>query len=144
MKKFFKTGIGIALCIALIFCLPSCRVSKSNGDDYMKGYDDGYLDGISMNSEEEFMKYMCGYEEAYDDFVEGVINNKAISYAREESAWHPEEALCIIDWYEKGYSYCGNYPITENDYKEAVKSLYRYYEYFYNARYEDDVECDYD
>ena len=129
------------MCIAF---LTSCEVAKTYEDGYYEGFDDGYFDASMEYDGHSFEMYAKGYDESYGDFVEGVIEYKAIRYVREGSEWHPEEAMCIIDCYEKGLNYCGNYPITEKDYKEAVKSLYRYYEYFYNAWYKDDVECDYD
>ena len=38
----------------------------------------------------------------------------------------------------------GKTSITENDYKDAVKTLFYYYEYFYGKHYDTEIECDFD
>ena len=135
MKKLLEGILGITLCVVLIFCLSSCRTQKTNED----GYGDGNTSYHSRHSGE---MYQEGYNEAYRDFVYDIIQYEAVRYAVEHGGWHPEEAMAIIDAYENGQSYYGT--ITEKDYKDAVRSLYCYYEYFYNAFYEDDVDCGYE
>lgn len=136
MKKF----LFVALCISLCLCLTACE----SEDSYLNVYEDGYYDASVEFSEHSHEMYEEGYKEAYRDFSEGIIWYEAIHYARQFSEWSPEEAMCVIDAYESGTLYYGSLPITEQDYKEAVESLYHYYEYFYNAMYKQDAECDYD
>lgn len=144
MKHNFNKILSIALCGVLIFCLLSCEKQKTYEDGYNDGYEDGYFDASNELSDYGFDMYQEGYDEAYGDFVYGIIEDEAVHYAVEHGGWHPEEAMCIIDCYEKGYDYCESLLITEEIYKDAVKSLYCYYEYFFNAWYKDDVVCEYD
>lgn len=140
MKKTFKIIVSFALCVVLIFCMSSCDNSYENG--YHDGYEDGYSDagiekydyGDDMYSRGVDDGYDEAYDEVYDYFV-NIIEHDAVHYAKEKGGWHPEEAMCIIDAYENGTLAFGSMPITEEDYKEAVKSLYFYYEYFYGGEY---------
>lgn len=125
--------------MVLFFCLSSCGNQKTYDDGYEDGYADGHYDASNALSDHGFDLYQEGYEEAYEDFVYGIIEYEAVHYAKDHGGWHPEEAMCIIDAYEKGQD-----SYTEKDYKDAVRSLYYYYAYFYDARYKDDVECGYD
>lgn len=144
MSKLFKIILVSSLCVMAIFSLSSCRKQKTYEEGYNDGYADGQYDASNALSDYSFEMYKEGYDEAYGDFVYGIIEDKAIHYAVDHGGWHPEEAMGIIDAYEKGQSYYGKLQITEKDYKDAVRSLCCYYEYFYNSRYEDDVECGYD
>lgn len=144
MRKHLKIFLSIALCVVLIFCLSSCRKQKTYEEGYNDGYENGNFDANDALSDFGFEMYGKGYEEAYGDFVYGIIEYKAIKHARTFSTFHPEEAMCVIDCYEKGYAYCGSLLITDEIYKDAVESLYRYYDYFYSARYKEDTECDYE
>ena len=114
----------LTMCLSLCFCLTACNGDSIDVSEY--GYE----------------MYEAGYDEAYGDF-EDIIQYKAIKYARNFSEWHPEEAMCIIDAYESGDFYYGSATITEEDYKEAVASLYHYYAYFYSSMYKQDAECGY-
>lgn len=144
MSKLIKIIFSIALSVALLFCLLSCETAKTYEDGYIDGCSDGHFFASEEFSEHSWEMYKKGYNEAYDDFVYGIIDNQAIHYARKFSEYHPEEAMCIIDCYKNGTRYWGKLPITDADYSAAVESLYRYYEYFLNAWYNDDAECDYD
>ena len=141
MKRHFKIMLSVALCLGLIFGLSSCIDSQAYEDAYFDGYEDGRFDASSEFRSHSFEMYLNGYDEAYRDFADTVFSDYAIWYAREFSEYHPEEAMCIIDCYERGERYCGQLPITEEDYKDAIESLYRYYEYFLNGMYKDDIDC---
>ena len=99
---------------------------EGSSSGYDKGYDEGHDDGYNDG-------YNNGYDEGYSEaltYFESIIEYDAIHYARENSDFHPEEALCIIDDYENGT------PVTEEDYNEAIESLYRYCEYLYYKEYD--------
>ena len=134
--KRLKSFFVIALCVFLTACY--------EGDGYESGYDDGCSAARDELSEYGYEMYKRGYDEAYRDIVEEIIDYEAVHYARNFSNWHPEEAMGIIDCYESGDRYYGDIPITEEDYRDAIKSLYHYYAYFYSALYEDDIKCSYD
>ena len=134
--KRLKILLLLVLCVSLTAC---CEESE-----YENGYDDGYRDAKAELSEYGYEMYQKGYDEAYTKFVDEIIYHEAVRYARGFSDWHPEEAMGIIECYERGDHYYGGTPITEEDYLQAVKSLYYYYAYFYNALYEEDIECSYD
>lgn len=137
MKKFV---VFLFIIITMSFVFASCEETKTYDD----GYDGGFLEAEYYFSDKAHEMYYEGYQEAYRDFVDEVIFYEAVWHAREHSEFHPEEAMCIISCYEKGKSYCGTLQITDKIYKEAVASLYHYYEYFYLAQYENDVDCGYD
>ena len=141
---------GILIIVILIVTLVSCNNGRSiyemerdaesealeslydegyeegSSSGYYTGYDEGYSEGYSKGYDE-------GYNEGYSEVMahfENIIEYDAIHYAREYSIFHPEEALCIIDDYENGE------PVTEEDYNEAIESLYRYCEYLYYKEYD--------
>lgn len=138
MKKFFKRIAGIALCLVLAFCLPSCERKNTTNDEYYGDYHDGYVDGYddAVSENDIYEAYREGYNDAYSRFEDGVLSD-AIDYVKKYSEWHPEEALCIIDAYESGELAFGQMIVSEEDYKEAIKSLYHYYEYYYNSCFYD-------
>lgn len=128
-----------AVVAAIIFCCTSTP-SKSDeseeySDDYTVEYDKGFDAGYDFGYD---FGYDEGFDAAYSDF-ENAVSRDAIFFVRETCEWHPEEAVCIIESYENGEEYYGNYQITEKDYKDAVESLCRYYDYFYSQLYEEDV-----
>lgn len=132
MKKF-NICLCVILCISLIICLISCGRSIYEMEQdakresiYNQGYEVGYQEG-------EWEGFANGRNEANNDF-EWIIGFDAVDYAREYSGWHPEEAMCIIQAYEAGKPY-GDTVITEQIYKDAVESLYRYCEYIYYKMY---------
>lgn len=135
MGKSFKLMLNLALCVGILFCLSSCSKQKTYEEGYNDGYEDGYIDASNELSDYGFDMYQEGYDEAYGDFVYGIIEDEAVHYAVEHGGWHPEEAMCIIDAYENGEMAFGSMSVSEEDYKEAVKSLYFYYEYFYGGSY---------
>ena len=129
--KQLKILLVIVLCLSFTACYEE--------SDYGSGYDDGYRDArVELNEYGEEM-YQNGYDEACSDIIDEIIHYEAVHYARNFSSWHPEEAMGIIDSYESG-----DITISEEDYKDAVKSLYYYYAYFYSALYEADIECSFD
>ena len=137
MKKFF-------LLVALIVFVAFSTLSCASPSGYEEGYDDGYSAAKEKFSEHGYEMYQKGYDEATGDFVDGIIEWRAIRYAKENGGWHPEEAMCIIDAYESGSMFYGKTPITEKDYKDAIKTLYYYYEYFYGNHYDSEIGCDFD
>lgn len=141
MKKF----LILAMCVFLCFALTSCESESESEIEsaYLSGYDDGYSLASDIMLEYGRNRYAAGYDEAYND-LKWIADDNAVHYAREHSKWHPEEAMCVIDAYESGNYYYGKDPITEKDYKEAIKSLYYYSSYFYYEMYENEMECDYD
>jgi len=128
MKKLF---IAI-LMLSIFICLTSsCKRSEYAMERdairevaYNNGYETGYGEG-----------YYEGYTDAFGHFSE-IVNYDAVHYAREYSEWHPEEAMCIIKAYESGELAFGNMQVSEKDYKEAIESLYRYFEYLYYDKYD--------
>ena len=135
MKKLHKIMLALTLCI---MCLSSCQKKDTHKEEYYGDYHDGYVDGYNdAISENDVYKAYCeGYNDAYGRF-EYVVLPDAIDYVQKYSKWHPEEALDIIDAYESGELAFGSMKVSEDDYKEAIKSLYLYYEYYYNSNYYD-------
>lgn len=138
MHKLFKMMLSIALCAALVFAFSACKRKDSTGNEYYGDYHDGYVDGYNdaVYENDVYEAYREGYNEAYGRFEYAVLSD-AIDYVQKFSKWHPEEALDIIDSYESGELAFGTMEVSEDDYKEAIKSLYLYYEYYYNSNYYD-------
>ncbi len=131
----FKRILSLALCMLFTISLFSCEKQETSNDDYNEGYDAGYEDGLDEGYDEGHWEgYKEGYGEAYCRFEEIALLD-ASRYAEEYGGWHPEEAMDIIDAYESGGLAFGYMTVTEEDYKKASKSLYLYYEYFYNGLY---------
>lgn len=93
---------------------------------YEKGKEEGYKEGIESG-------YETGYEDgSMSDDAVFFAEEEATRYARENSDWHPEEAIEIIDAYQNGDPfYEDNSPPSEQDYVDAVDSIVAFYEYFY-------------
>ena len=147
-KTMKKLLLMITIILALFISLSSCVSEKTYDDGYFDGYEEGYNEGHlyakDEYSEHSFDMYKEGYDEAYEDFLNDIVHDAAVFYAKEKGGWHPEEAMCIIDAYESGGMSYGQMPITEEDYKAAVHSLYYYYEYFYDFDPGDKIECGYE
>ena len=135
--KLLRMFLVFSVCLSL---LTACAEESTYSYSYEDGYEDGYNDGQAEGYDNGYWE---GYSEAEGD-LDSIVGYNATQYASEYSGWHPDEAMCIIDAYENGECYYGNTPVTTEDYKDAIASLYHFYEYFYNAMYEDDMECDYD
>lgn len=137
--------------MVLVVLLASCG-TETYEDGYEAGYIDGYAEAqleVGDLCEKEFSD---GYEMGYDDgFVEGseegwidnieeparYIEEEAVHYAREHSGCHPEEAMVIIYSYQnKELLHDDRSLPTQDEYIEAIESLYRFYEYFYGAMYD--------
>jgi hypothetical protein len=143
MKKWLAL-----LSIFALICSSSCSGMVHT---YEEGYDDGYENGYREGryegyDEGEFYGYEEGYEDGseddyfewYDDLPEYAryLEDEAVHYAAENGGWHPEEAGVIIDAYINGKSVYGSMPSKE-EYREAVESLWYFYDYFYSAMYND-------
>ena len=130
-----KKWVAILSVLALIVC-SSCSGKIHSYED---GYDDGFRDG---RSEGEYYGYEDGYEDGYEIGNENYrehgwwFEEQAVARAREYSSFHPVEAMEVIDAYENNKPIYGSIP-TEDDYNDAIKSLYYFYEYFCYARYND-------
>ena len=93
--------------------------------DYDSEWDEGYDEG-----------YSDGYDDGFDHIWIAVY--EAEHYAGEQGGWHPEEAMMIIDCYENGEAFWENgAPPSKEEYKEAIQSLYSFYQYFYCGMYEE-------
>ena len=131
MKKLLA-----ALLLLSLFFVSSC---SNNVHTYKDGYDDGYEDGLHNG---RYAGYEDGYEDGYEAGSENYkehgwwFEEQAVDHAREYSEWHPEEAMEVIDAYENGKPVYGSVP-TLDEYRDAVKSLYYFYDYFYCALYKD-------
>lgn len=131
----------ILLCSTLIFGLSSCDKQESSyNGEYDDGYQEGHWDGFDDGYDEGLWEgYKEGFDEAYYRF-ENLSLHDAARYAEEYGGWHPEEAMEIIDAYENDELAFGKMSVTEEDYKKAAKSLYLYYEYFYNGLYHEKMD----
>ena len=135
MSKSLKIILCITFGLILLFSLSSCENKDSYHDRYETGYIDGERDGFDDGYDEGHWEgYKEGFGEAYYRFEEIALHD-AVRYAEEYGGWHPEEAMEIIDAYENDELAFGKMSVTEEDYKKAVKSLYWYYEYFYDGLY---------
>ncbi len=93
--------------------------------------------------------YDAGWDAGFDEgraegYYDGYKSGRSLIDAAVEEAvhytngWHPEEAMMVIDCYENGEAfYEDGTPPSKEDYKEAIMSLYQFYEYFYNRFYEE-------
>ena len=131
------------ICLLLVLSLSACERSiyekreAAFNDGYDVGYIEGEWDGFDNGYDEGHSEgYKEGFDEAYYSF-EAIALHDAARYAEKHGGWHPEEAMEIIDAYENDELAFGKMRVTEQDYKKAVKSLYLYYEYFYNGLYHD-------
>lgn len=123
----------ISVFLVIVFLLSGCSTHT-----YEDGYKDGYSDAkFELEAEYELYldeRYLDGYSHGFDR----VANSKsdAESYACDRSVYHPEEALMIIDAYESEEPYWRNGdPITQQDYSDAARSLYYFYEYYFNGEF---------
>lgn len=137
MKNLYAVFYAV---IVLLCCLSSCggtsiyKMEKEAKEEalYHSGYDVGYEEG-------HWDGYDSGYDEGYSYGYEDGLNEvewKAISYAKENGGWHPEEAWMIIEAYQNNEPFYsdGSMP-SEQDYLDAINSLIYFYDYFYSARY---------
>ena len=148
MKKNKSDLLAFGIICLIIICAGvsayfNLSDTSTNKTEYDQGYDDGYAEAKYYYSDKAYEMYFEGYQEAYWDFVDEIIFDKAEEYATWYSEYHPEEAMCIILCHEKGRSSCNGTRITDKVYKEAVASLCHYYEYFYSGEHENAVDCDY-
>ena len=94
------------------------------------GYDNGYEDGYEAG-------YEWGYIQAEDEYnYYGWLEEEGIHYARKYSEWSPEEAMYVIRAYQDNEPLYHNAVPSEEEYIDAVESLFRFYEYFLYAMYE--------
>ncbi len=127
-----------ALFLVLFVC--SCTSDHQDAPQYSNEYEQGYADAASQYEElceDAIQNYVdeIKHTDTYGD-VALMLEEDAIEYVREGCDWHPEEALHIIQAYERGETYYGSYRITDTDYKEAVRSLCRFYSFFYEREYQ--------
>lgn len=109
------------------------ETASENRDYYYEGYDEGYYAGYDDGN---LMGHSEGYDEGFDLVREAEWT--AVEYAIENCRWCPEEAMSIIDAYENGEAfYEDGAPPSKEDYKEAVRSLYYFYDYFYCGMYDE-------
>lgn len=130
MRKFFPF-----LLVIFIMFLSSCQLSNDYYESgYFDGYDDGFADALSSIDPLDIVDDIDSQYLFFRTAPE--LEDNAIYHAREYSDWSPEEAMCVIEAYESGEKYYGSYPITEDDYRNAIRSLYYFYDYFYSRCYE--------
>lgn len=123
--------------VILLFFLSGCSSSS-----YEKGYEAGYREGFSdaevmfdydMDSiidEQYYAGYMRGYNRIDDSFSDAEI------YALDRSEFSPEEAMMVIDSYENGTPFWNDEdPASEEDYQNAVRTLYYFYQYYFNGEF---------
>lgn len=140
MKECMRRVLSFSLIILGALCLCSCSVGSKDtsqqSEDYRRGYANA-MDQCDQMCEEAVQDFIddIEYTDTYND-VALMLEENAIHYVREACEWHPEEALCIIQAYERGEKYYGSYPITAEDYQEAIHSICRFYNYFYEREYE--------
>ena len=153
MKRFFRSDASMIIFAALLIAL-SAWLSVSLSDNtksyaardreakeesiYKRGYDAGYEDGYVHGCDEgyesgydegNFDGYCDGYNEGYGELL--YAEDDAVSHARQYSEWHPEEAAEVIESYQNR---TGDY--TESEYRDAIESLYHFFEYYYYHLYE--------
>lgn len=149
MKHFSMDWFIVILAILAMVAIqvvPSILHDKENRDTveeevreeiYLSGYDAGYSDADTDFFEGYDYGYDEGYNEGYDEgYNEGFSDmewefEEAVDHARDYSEWHPEEAAMLIEEYQNG---TGEY--TEEEYLDAIESLYRFFEYLYYNMYE--------
>lgn len=121
-------------CLCLILMLSSCGGIEESKDPNLvlheSSYDEAYQEGF-----EEGYSFALEYE--IDDYQDDInyyeyVKEAATEYACDNSYWHPEEAVWVIEEYRNGSS-----DYTKQDYVNAIDSLIAFYEYFYNSFYED-------
>lgn len=90
---------------------------------FSKGHDAAYKEARSYYFDEGSEEIICEELDAAARFV------------REDAEWHPEEAWEIITRWRSGQRKYGNLVLTEEIYEEAIVSLCRFYEYFYDGHF---------
>lgn len=137
------------LSILLVICLVLLGISISMTKDYAQQITDlsDELDMVRGESYDEGYKngYDVGYEDGFEARSEDTWENsqsilyameEALHYARDNSGWHPEEAVDLIEAYQQQLPYYENgNPPTRQDYLAAVQSLQDFFEYFYSGKY---------
>lgn len=105
-------------------------------------YEDGYNDGFNdarFELETEYEWYWDeGYCEGYSDGFDRIADSRSDAeyYACDRAVFHPEEALMIIDAYENNEPFWGDEkPPSQQDYMDAARSLYYFYEYYFNGEF---------
>lgn len=132
-----KYVIIVVLCFTMVvgaICLDFTTPKPTATRTYDSGYEEGFDSG-----------YDIGYEDGFDARSGDDWGNnqsilyameEAIYYARDNSGWHPEEAVDLIEAYQKQLPYYENgSPPTHQDYLAAVQSLQDFFEYFYSGKY---------
>lgn len=127
-KAFIAVLFLLAVCVAI--CADFfCRNTHPRNEPPV--YDSGYNDGLSIGRE-------IGYDEGYADGYNTISLSRsdAENYACENSPYHPEDAVRIIDAFESNEPFWNDGKIpSQQDYIDAVHSLYYFYEYYFNGEF---------
>ena len=120
-----------ALSMLAVFCaiLADFSGKHSQPMEENRTYDSSYEAGLSIGKD-------IGYEEGHSDGYATIrfSRSDAEHYACSNSLYHPEEAMMIIDAFENNEPFWSNGEApSQQDYMDAVRSLYYFYEYFYNG-----------
>lgn len=123
------------LFFALVMVLLLCGCSTHTYED---GYQDGFNDA-SFELETEYEWYLSeSYREGYTDGYDRIKESRSAAeyYACDRAVYHPEEALMIIDAYENNEPFWNNgNPPSYQEYMDAARSLYYFYEYYFNGEF---------
>lgn len=90
---------------------------------FSKGHDTAYKEAKNYYFDEGSEEIIC--EEL----------DSAAYFVRKDADFHPEEALEIITLWRSGQRRYGSTVLTEEIYQEAITSLCRFCEYFYNEHF---------
>lgn len=127
MKQF----LSLILLLSCLFVFTGCNSKKQ----YEKGWHTGYDAGVEYGAGQGYHDgYGEGYPEGYDAGFSDAIH-EAEDYASKNSAWHPEEALAIVDAYSKKEPLLDGRVPSKTEYQEAVETLRLFYEYFYGMHF---------
>lgn len=141
--------------IPVLFAVLSIFLTACSNGNYDRGYQEGYAAGYSAGSADTRLEieddYARGYEDALSEVgsqaypeglsetdletILGVIRDAEI-YASENSENDTETAMDIVQSYLNNRpNYFGEWS-TSQDFEEAAKTLYYFFEYFYGSHYE--------
>lgn len=143
MKKL----IAVLVSLALVVCLVSCGNIRTYDDGFEDGYDEGYFDA-KLELEDTYSRgYDRGYDIGYDDGYLSAEDEheydvqsaaeRADEYAFSNSEYGLYEALQIVG-VKQGFMSPGegsDIP-TNQEYKDAVKTLYLFCEFFDSKMYD--------
>lgn len=124
--------------LLVVIFLVSVLLSGCKNNSYNSGFKEGYAAAKAEIGDQIDHQLEEIYLEGYSDGFAGIASSRtdAEYYAMDRSEFSPEEAMMIIDAYESNSPFWRNGdPPSYQDYANAARTLYHFYEYYFNGEF---------